>query len=298
MPIPDLSGVPPWASFDDHQSKLNDIVAKYNNLLVNLDSLNVVSLTADHIDAGTINANVVTIRSDLAAGAFVEINGNGMRINDGSRDTFTADINGMVTMTGATIRNNLGAGFIQLSDQGMAINNGSYNTFTANTAGYVTMTGALIQSQTGYPYVIMDPGSTLFGAYSAANNYLTVQALPGSAQSPQLVMAGPFSNMTMYVAGLGAYFSATGADVNITTNRNIYLSPGANIYDVIVPFDQFKDDATGRTLYQELLGKASSGVSTGLSGSHNHGIPDGTVLVTPTGTVTFFAAGQHSHAQV
>lgn len=257
MPIPDLSGVPPWAEYEDLKNKINDIVAKYNNLLVNLDSLNVVSLTADHIDAGTINANVVTIRSDLAAGAFVEINGNGMRIN-----------------------------------------NGSYDTFTANINGYVTMTGALIKSQTGYPYVIMDPSSTLYGAYSAANNFLTVQALPGTAQSPQLVMAGPFSNMTMFVSGLGAYFSATGADVNITTNRNINLIPGANIYDVIVPFDQFKDDDSGRTLYQELLGKATSGSQTGLGGSANGGIPIGTVLQkSDGGTVTWVGISAHTHTQ-
>ncbi|KAA8747100.1 hypothetical protein [Paenibacillus sp. UASWS1643] len=305
MPIPDLSGVPPWASFDDHQSKLNDIVAKYNNLLVNLDSLNVVSLTADHIDAGTIDANVVTIRSDLNAGAFVEINGNGMRINNGSRDTFTADINGMVTMTGATIRNNLGTGFIQLSDQGMAINNGSYNTFTANTAGYVTMTGALIQSQTGYPYVIMDPGSTLFGAYSAANNYLTVQALGGTSQSPQVLIAAPNANMQMFVSGLSAFLGTTGANLNLTSNldviiqgRNIKLTPDNGNYDVIVPFDQFKDDASGRTLYQELLGKATSGSQTGLGGAANGGIAPGTVLQKADGgTVTWVGISAHTHTQ-
>lgn len=74
------------------------------NLILNLDSLNVVSLTADHIDAGTIDANIVTIRSDLTSGAYVQIDGNGMVINNGTIDTFEADINGDVTMTSATIR--------------------------------------------------------------------------------------------------------------------------------------------------------------------------------------------------
>lgn len=104
MPTPDTSGLAPFADYEDVKRKVSEIVAKYNNLLVNLDSLNVVSLTADHIDAGTIDANIVTIRSDLTAGAFVQIDGNGMRINNGSFDTFTADINGAVTMTSATIR--------------------------------------------------------------------------------------------------------------------------------------------------------------------------------------------------
>lgn len=257
MPIPDLSGVPPWAEYEDLKNKINDIVAKYNNLLVNLDSLNVVSLTADHIDAGTIDANVVTIRSDLTAGAYIQIDGNGMRIN-----------------------------------------NGTYDTLTANTEGYVTMTGALIRSQTGYPYVIMDPANTLFGAYSAANNYLTVQALPGTAQSPQMVMAGPFSNMTMFVSGLAAYVSATGADVNVTTNRNIYLTPGANIYDVITPFDQFKDSSTNQTLYSMLLGKATSGSQTGPGGAANGGIAPGTILRKADGTtVTWVGISDHTHTQ-
>lgn len=298
MPIPDLSGVPPWASFDDHQNKLNDIVAKYNNLLVNLDSLNVVSLTADHIDAGTINANVVTIRSDLAAGAFVEINGNGMRINNGSNNTFTADINGMVTMTGATIRNNLSAGFIQLSDLGMAINNGSYNTFTANTAGYVTMTGALIQSKAGYPRLIMDPDNNLFGAYSSATNYIQMVPVAVGTGSPQLNLISPVGSLSLYQQSNVSDIYAFNSEIRITAQRDIVLTPGSVAYDVIMPFEQVLDFNTNTTLFAQLLSKASKGVSTGLSGSHNHGIPDGTVLVTPTGTVTFFAAGQHSHAQV
>lgn len=78
------------------------------NLFLTLDSLNVVSLTADHIDAGTIDANIVTIRSDLTAGAYVQIDGNGMIINNGTIDTFKADINGAVTMTSATIQSATG----------------------------------------------------------------------------------------------------------------------------------------------------------------------------------------------
>lgn len=264
MPIPDLSGVPPWAEYEDLKNKINDIVAKYNNLLVNLDSLNVVSLTADHIDAGTINANVVTIRSDLAAGAFVEINGNGMRIN-----------------------------------------NGSYDTFTANINGYVTMTGALIKSQTGYPYVIMDPGTTLYGAYSAANNYLTIQALGGTSQSPQVLIAAPNANMQMFVSGLAAFLGTTGANLNLTSNldviiqgRNIRLTPDDGNYDVIVPFDQLKDTFSNQTLYSMLLGKATSGSQTGLGGTANGGIAPGTVLRTADGgTATWVGISAHTHTQ-
>jgi hypothetical protein len=94
MPTPDTNGVPPWADFEDLKNKINEIVAKYNNLLVNLDSLNVVSITT----------NSTTITSDLDGGAFIRLDGNGMVVNNGTFDTFKVDIDGNVTMTSATIQ--------------------------------------------------------------------------------------------------------------------------------------------------------------------------------------------------
>lgn len=108
MPVPTFNKLPPDPSFSDLVTKINQLVGEMTNLMLNLDSLNVVSLTADHIDAGTIDANIVTIRSDLNSGAYVQINGNGVVINNGSFNTFTADINGNVTMTSALIRSALG----------------------------------------------------------------------------------------------------------------------------------------------------------------------------------------------
>ncbi|OPG91346.1 hypothetical protein B2I21_35190 [Chryseobacterium mucoviscidosis] len=258
MPIPDLSGVPPWAEYEDLKNKINDIVAKYNNLLVNLDSLNVVSLTADHIDAGTINANVVTIRSDLAAGAFVEINGGGMRIN-----------------------------------------NGSYDTFTANIGGYVTMTGALIRSKSGYPMIIMDPDNNLFGAYSSPSNYIQMVPVAVDTGSPQLKMISPVGSLSLYQQSNVSDIYAFNSELRITAQRDIILKPGLPANYIRMPFEQVLDTNKGTSLFTQLLSKASAGVSTGLSGGHNHGIADGTkLLIEGGGTVTFFAAGQHSHAQV
>lgn len=286
MPVPDLSGVPPWAEFNDLKNKINDIVAKYNNLLVNLDSLNVVSITADHIDAGTIDANVVTIRSDLAAGAFVQIDGNGMRINNGTYDTFTADINGFVTMTGAMIRNDLTTGFIELSNAGMRINNGTYDTFTANINGYVTMTGALIQSKTGYPMVIMDPDNELFGAYKDPNNSIAIEADYGGAPSHVYTSQGVTKARFSTLLGTLLIDAIDGMEINVTNNGNLVLPAFTRIV------------GNGRNLGAELDEKAVAGISTNPSGGHNHGIPDGTVLQTAGGgTVTFRAAGTHTHQQ-
>ncbi|MCM3703790.1 hypothetical protein [Paenibacillus macerans] len=166
MPIPDLSGVPPWAEFEDLKNKTNDIVAKYNNLLVNLDSLNVVSLTADHIDAGTINANVVTIRSDLTASGFIQINGSGMVVNNGSYNTFTVDMNGFVTMTGALIQSANGYPRVVMDPEnelfGAYYDSGNYIYITSdqngspalvfvnsgNLGGYINLFGGLNFSST------------------------------------------------------------------------------------------------------------------------------------------------------
>jgi len=104
MPIPTLLGLPPKPTFDDVVNKINMLVKELTNLMLNLDSLNVVSLTADHIDTGTLDANLVTIRSDLASSAFIRIDGSGMVINNGSFDTFVVNTNGQVTMTGATVQ--------------------------------------------------------------------------------------------------------------------------------------------------------------------------------------------------
>lgn len=98
MPIPDTQGVPPFAEFEDLKRKINEIVAKYNNLLVNLDSLNVVSLTADHIDAGTIDTDIVTVRGDNGA-KFIKIDSTGMEAFNGTIDTLNFDLaTGLLTL--------------------------------------------------------------------------------------------------------------------------------------------------------------------------------------------------------
>lgn len=94
MPIPDIHGIPPFADFDGMRSKVNELVQKYNNLLVSLDSLNVVS-----ISSGTV------VIYDLDGGSgTITLTKDGMVINDGTKDTFKVDINGHVTMTGAQVQ--------------------------------------------------------------------------------------------------------------------------------------------------------------------------------------------------
>lgn len=215
-------------SFDGNDQDINGLVKKLLNayvmlteeltyLLNNLDTRNINELNAEIINAGTINANLVKIKSELAAGGYIEIDGEGMKINDGTQDTFKADINGKVTMTGAKIQS----------------------------------------KENGYPRIEMNPEQNMFAAYSGANNFLSIQALSGQSQSPQMIITSPFATFFAYISGLVGYLGMTGADITITTDKNINLKPGGTQYNVTVPFDQLKDPNTNKFLYQELLGKAN-----------------------------------------
>lgn len=93
-PIPTFTGLPPRAEYEDVVNKVNTLVGELTNLMLNLDSLNVVSLTADHVDTGTLNANLVTIRSDLVGSSYLQLDGNGIRANNGTINTFEINTDG------------------------------------------------------------------------------------------------------------------------------------------------------------------------------------------------------------
>ncbi|MFK4167248.1 hypothetical protein ACI2LM_13460 [Paenibacillus lautus] len=77
-------------------------------LLNNLDTRNVNELNADIINAGTINAALVKIQTALMNGGFISIDDQGMKINDGTRDTMKVGLDGKPIMTGAEIRSKAG----------------------------------------------------------------------------------------------------------------------------------------------------------------------------------------------
>lgn len=108
MPTPSL----PELGDNPSSKQITDYVVKLQRdldwLLQNLDDLNVKRIRADSIYAGTIDASVVTIRSDLTGGAYVKIDGTGMVINNGMFDTLTADIHGKLTLTEILIQSRIG----------------------------------------------------------------------------------------------------------------------------------------------------------------------------------------------
>jgi|GEM_PF-4887497 len=226
-------------------------------LLNNLDTRNINELNAELINAGTINANLVQIKSDLMAGGYIKIDGEGMKINDGTTDTMVVGLDGKPKMTGAEIR-----------------------------------------SKAGYPAVVMDPDSNLFGAYKDLNNLIKIEADFGGAPGLRFIQGGAirgnihtlYGDLTMEGLNGLSLQSAAGRDVNIDVFN------GGKIY--VSDFDDVYDRQSNISLGYLLGEAATAGASTTPSGGHNHGIPDGTQLRTADGgVVTFYNAPQHTHAQ-
>jgi hypothetical protein len=261
MPVPAFTGAPSWATTEDIRKQLNAIVDELNFFFTNLDSLNIKHLTADVIDAGTLNANLVTIRSDLTNG------------------------------------------FIQIDGTGMKVNNGTFDTFTVSIDGNVTMTSALIQSASGFPRVVMDPNSDLFGAYTSATNSIVVGAFNSGSGAPYFEFTNGALNVSMdLTSGIfdiggnsDARLQFPSGDLELRGRDNFLF---ATNFTWVPDWNQIKDQNTQNTLQDEFDTFATKGTSTSLSGAHNHGIPHDTVLmVQGGGTVTFKAADTHSHTQ-
>ena len=225
-PIPTFSKLRPDPDFNDIVSKVNTLVGEMTNLILNLDSLNVVSLTADHIDAGTIDASIVTIRSDLTAGAYVQIDGNGLQIYNGSIFTFEADINGEVTATGITLINDLtGTGSVQIDNSGIEVNNGTFDTFTVDLNGAVTMTSALVQSSTAtYPRVVMDSSNALFSAETSATEDIQIVAEYFLASAPSVVWTSGAIVTSLGYQPLLGFSLLSGTDISIGTSGDLFIN--------------------------------------------------------------------------
>lgn len=168
---------------------------------------------------------------------------------------------------------------------------------TAGLIESIEIYGSLISTNRyGYPKAEISNTQNMFSVNADENSYLNIYA-SGQNSSPQFTLKGPNTNLTMLILGLTTYLSVTGGNLHFDGN-NIELSPSLSGRIEVPYWNQVYSKGDGENLKTALNGKATSGVSTSLSGGHNHGIPAGTQFKAVDGTVyTWYPADNHSHAQ-
>lgn len=145
MPFPTF-GTVDGADLDEVLDSLEKQRKEMQWLLQSLDTLNVKELSADVINAGTINVNLVRIFTDLTGGlegaAYIEMNTEGIKISNGLTNTFTVDMNGDVVLRSATfyeeLKDEFGVvtgGNIVIDPTGILANNGTQDTFAIDVNG-------------------------------------------------------------------------------------------------------------------------------------------------------------------
>lgn len=235
MPTPQFPAIEDFyasnAPLDQKVASLYDAyigISRYLTYLLSaLDTLNVSRLDAKVIKTGTLDANLVTIRSDLSGGAFIRLDGNGIVINNGIYDTFKADLTGQVTMTGALIQTTPGS----------------------------------------YPRIELNSSTNAIGVFFNATNELSIHAgwfgspvlrYENEVGSASIVLSGDNFIIDTLI---------NSANILIGAGKNLDLSAGPGFFVGVPSWSTFRNNTTLRTLQQELDSKANAftGANTGIT---------------------------------
>jgi hypothetical protein len=274
MPTPQIPKVSSDATLDELRDGIIGTHRYLTYLLSTLDTLNINRLDAKVIIAESITAG------KLAADSVQTEN-----LQAGAITTEKIDA-GAVTADKITVG--------QLS--AIAADLGH---ITAGLIESIEIYGSYIATRNGsFPRAEMSNTDDLFGAYFNANESIKIQADYGGGPSLNFIHAGDIVARLDMLLGYLETSAIGNYEINTSSNGNIYLNPGGSGEVQIrrPDFSRFKNQSTD--LQTELDNKATSGISTGLSGSANGGIPIGTVLmVSGGGTVTWTGVPLHSHAQ-
>lgn len=195
------------------------------------------------------------------------------------------------------IRLNDGA-TVTIMNDGITINNGEVDTFKADKEGNVVMTSAVVQSKEGYPKVVMDPQSDLFGAYQSPTSSVRVEPRTNATSTPGVVwdngisyFAAALNNNEMKFTGGNTSIVALSSLLRLVGNK-IDLSVNDSI--TIPSWDMIKNTAG----VSAASGFAARGRQTKLSQSFNCGIPIGAqIMLAGGGTATWTGVPQHDHTQ-
>lgn len=219
MPVPTITGLPPNPTPEDMQRKINTLVQDLRELFLTLDSLNVVSLTADNIDAGTLNAAIVTVKAALTGLAYIQLSSAGMVINDGTKNVFTADTNGLLTIISALIQSATGYPRVELNSTANLI--GAYQD--ANNAVRV-----VTSYSSGKPAVTFYSGGSVVGYLQDLSPILAFLTITGQRD----LQIG--SGKTLYLtANNGIEMQGTSLKMNNQTGYNGSFVAGTKTVTVV-----------------------------------------------------------------
>lgn len=158
--------------------------------------------------------------------------------------------------------------------------------------------GTYIATNEGtYPRAEMNNTSKHFRALASDDKYTEITTAFGGAPA--------FHSTDGETQGFIQTFTILGNTFIIGSTHDIDLRPGTGRRVSIPSWSQVYSEGDHQTLATALNNLATAidnaatkGISTGLSGGHNHGIPDGTQLMkNGGGTVTWSAASSHTHEQ-
>ena len=259
-PVPTFSKLGPDPQYNDLVNKINTLVAELTNLMLNMDSLNVVSLTADHIDAGTINANQVTIRGEDGA-RFFQLDDTGITANNGTIDTMKFDLaTGLLTVVSMLLKSSN-------SNERVAIDSTGFHSY--DTSGVERITIGTTPAKGAKALIGRDSS----GTEQSVITYDT-ETVDGASRT-------------------GEYITAHGAYVLLSDDGDVRIQNSAGAGFRAVSGTPEINDGFGWTTI------AKKGVATSSAGSHTHGIPNGTQLLDADGVTvwTFLSEGTHTHTQ-
>ncbi len=193
-------------------------------------------------------------------------------------------------------------------------------TITAGLVSAVQIFSSYIAtSQAGiYPRIEFSSADNLLNAQGNANESVSID--PSADGTPSVVHEdSSTADRGISFLSDGSYNFTTvpgtditifpGADLLLKAVNNVRLQSWAKLYsdvdaeDLQTALDNLTTSindlsTTVDVLTTTVAGKATLGNPTSTDGLHNHGVPDGTVLmVNGGGTVTFSQSGSHSHTE-
>lgn len=267
-------------------------------------------------DAALTAAGLVAEKVIGKLGNFVEIeigvDNNVFKANQGgihlghqsfNNSPFRVNMQGELIANRATI-----AGEVHATSGSFSGNISAYGTITGGT-----LTGANIQTRPvgQYPRAELNSVDNLFGAYASVTRYINI--LANDSGDPLLYFNNASNlvrialiNDTFSIGAFGKLNLGSTGDLSIdatSSSSNVNIKPGSSGHVTLPEWTRVYSRDLSQTLQQALDTKSNSGVSTSLSGGHNHGIPDGTRLAVVnssgvvTGSVIWSTAANHSHAQ-